>query len=269
MPELPDVQVFKEYFDATSLHKRIAQVVECDRRLLEKISRKAFRGRLKDKSFEATVRHGKYLFARFGVNDWLVLHFGMTGFLRAFKAEEKAPDDIGLLLRFEDGYHLAYDCRRRLGRIGCTESVAHFVDEKNLGPDALDLCRDEEAFAGRLEGHRGAIKTLLMNQKVVAGIGNIYADEILFLMGLHPKTKAGELDDGQCRALAAKTRHILETAIDRRAGAEGWPESWLLPRREEGRACPRCSGKIHRITVSGRGTYFCPRHQVENRSGPS
>jgi len=102
---------------------------------------------------------------------------------------------------------------------------------------------------------------LLMNQKVLAGIGNIYADEILFLAGMHPKTKASELEAKDRRLLAGKTRHVLETAIAKRAGAKGWPASWLLPRREEGRTCPRCGGKIKRLTVSGRGTYYCPGHQ--------
>jgi formamidopyrimidine-DNA glycosylase len=261
MPELPDVQVFKEYFDATSLKKQIAEVVECDGKLLEGISQKTLNERLKAKYFSETLRHGKYLFARFDEKQFLVLHFGMTGFLRAFKDQGKAADHIALLLRFEDGFHLAYECRRRLGHISLIDSVEHFVSEKKLGPDALSLCRHREAFADRLAGHRGSIKSLLMNQKVLAGIGNIFSDEILFLMGLHPKRKADELNENERRKLAGKTCHILETAIDRRARAKGWPESWLLPRRKEGRACQRCSGKIRRMTVSGRGTYYCPGHQ--------
>jgi formamidopyrimidine-DNA glycosylase len=261
MPELPDVQIFKQYFDATSLQRKIAAVIQCDADLLAGVSKTELQHRLSGKSFSATSRHGKYLFARFGEKDFLVLHFGMTGFLRAYKHEDKAPGHIGLLLRFTDGYHLAYDCRRRLGHISFTDNPVHFIKGRKLGPDALALCADPAGFAKRLQGHSGSIKALLMNQKVLAGIGNIYADEILFRAGLHPKKKTSDLDEEERRTLAVKTRHVLETAIDRRAGAKGWPSSWLLPRRQPGKSCPRCSGEIQRITVSGRSTYFCAGHQ--------
>lgn len=262
MPELPDVEIFKQYFDATSLHRKITEVVACDTRLLAGISRKKLGRRLTGRSFSETVRHGKYLFARFEDRGFLVLHFGMTGFLKLFKEEREAPDHLGLLLRFADGYHLAFVCKRRLGMIAIRESVEDLVNEKELGPDALELCGDSARFAELLGGHRGSLKGLLMNQGVLAGIGNIYADEILFLIGWHPKRKAADLTGKELRQLAAKTRHILKTAIERRVGAEGWPKSWLLPRREAGRSCPRCSGTIRRITVSGRGTYYCPDHQA-------
>jgi len=218
-------------------------------------------GWLAGKFFNEIRRHGKYLFARFDVNAYLVFHFGMTGFLRAFKNEQRAPDHIGLLLRFEDGFRLAYDCRRRLGHISVTDLVEQFIKNRELGPDALALCRNRNAFAERLQGHCGFIQALLMNHKVLAGIGNIYADEILFHSGMHPKTKASGLDEEDRRILAGKACHVLETA--KRAGAKGWPQKWLLPRREEGRSCPHCSRKINRISVSGRGTYFCPGISAE------
>ncbi len=261
MPELPDVQVFKEYFDATSLKKEITGVKTSDKSLLEGISGKSLRERLVGTSFSGTQRHGKYLFARLAEGDFLVLHFGMTGFLRAYRNEDKATEHTALLLRFTDGYHLAYDCKRRLGLISMADSVEEFIRKKDLGPDAGNLCRDREAFVARLRGHHGAIKPLLMNQKVMAGIGNIYADEILYRAGMHPKKKADELADDERRTLAVKACQIFATAIAKRAGEKGWPQGWLLPRRKAGRACPRCSGKIKRITISGRGTYFCPEHQ--------
>lgn len=262
MPELPDVQIFKQYFDATSLHKEIADIVECDGNLLEGISRKKLSSLLKGNSFEETSRHGKYLFARFEAKKYLVLHFGMTGFLRAYKDEAKGPGHIRLLLRFTDGFYLAYDDQRKLGQISITEDVDTFVTSSELGPDALELCCRRDEFADRLRNHRGMIKTLLMNQKVIAGIGNVYADEILFQSGIHPKTDVKQLDEEQRRSIVRKTCHTLDTAIKKRVGENGWPRSWLLPRREKGKPCPRCSGQIERITVSGRGTYYCAKHQV-------
>jgi len=263
MPELPDVQIYKEYFDATSLKKKIAEVIECDSQLLQGVSKMKLSRRLKGNSFSRTQRHGKYLFACLGEKSYLVLHFGMTGFLRSFRNRDKAPGHVRLLLRFEDGYYLAYDCKRKLGRISWAETVSEYISNQKLGPDALALCTDAGAFTEMVQDHKkGSIKGLLMNQKALAGIGNIYADEILFLAGLHPEKKAGSLDDKETRDLAKKTCHVLKTAIRKRAGADGWPQKWLLPRREEGKSCPRCPGKIRRIKVSGRSSYYCPKHQA-------
>lgn len=262
MPELPDVQIFKKYFDATSLGKRITAIDACDDRLLKGISTKQLVQRLQGNSFTATRRHGKYLFARLGENGFLVIHFGMTGFLRAFKNEEKTPDHIGLLIRFgADDFHLAVVSKRRLGQLALVGSVEEFVSRQDLGPDAMALCRDKDAFLDRLQGSRGTVKGWLMNQKRIAGIGNIYSDEILFFAGLHPERNINHLDDNEKQTLITKIRHVLETAIDKKAGREGWPKSWLLPRREDGRTCPRCGGKIRRIKISGRGAYLCPEHQ--------
>lgn len=261
MPELPDVQMCKEYFDATSLKKEIAGIDRCDRRLLNNISPRGLKSRLSGRSFSEMRRYGKYLFARFAGKGYLFLHFGMTGFLKAYRKEENAPAHIGIRIRFADNTFLAFSCCRRLGHIGITGTVEDFVRARQLGPDALTLTRNRTAFADRMGGRRGSTKGALMNQKIMAGIGNIYADEILFQAGLHPAKKVSELEEDQLHALADTAARILETAIQRRAGAKGWPARWLLPRREEGRSCPRCSDIIRRMKVSGRNGYFCPGHQ--------
>ncbi|MDW7773897.1 MAG: DNA-formamidopyrimidine glycosylase family protein [Desulfobulbaceae bacterium] len=261
MPELPDVQIFKEYLDTSFLDRKIVGAGKADTQLLQGISPEELNRFLTGKSFISTRRYGKYLFARVAEDEFLVLHFGMTGFLRSLRKGEKIGSHVGLLLQFEDGSHLVYESRRKLGRISVTDTVERFVSGRGLGPDALELCVDGAAFAERLRGHRGSIKALLMNQKALAGIGNVYSDEILFLMGVHPKKGADELNNKERRTLAAKTCHVLKTAIGKHAGADGWPQKWLLPRRKAGSACPHCSGKISRITVSGRGTYFCSGHQ--------
>ncbi len=261
MPELPDVQIFKEYLDATALHQRVAEVLACQGSLLEDISCPALARRLTGNALTVTARHGKNLFARIGDGGYLVMHFGMTGFLRYFKDRDKSPEHTRLLLRLHNGYFLAYVCQRKLGRIGLADSLEDYAEKKQLGPDALELSRDPDAFVGRLQGHRGALKGLLMNQKVIAGFGNIYTDEVLFQAGLHPKRSAGELSDPQRRSLAATGRHVLETAIEHRVGEKGWPGNWLLPKRRKGQKCPRCGRAIERITVSGRAGYYCPGHQ--------
>ena len=130
MPELPDVEVFRQYMDSTSLHQKIADVSLKDKSLLGEASSRDLQVRLKDRKFQSTLRHGKYLFAETDEEDWLVLHFGMTGFLKYFKNDEQAPEHIRMLITFNNGYHLAYDCQRKLGLIDLTKDTEKFLEEK-------------------------------------------------------------------------------------------------------------------------------------------
>lgn len=193
-----------------------------------------------------------------GGEGCLMLHFGMTGFVKYFQAEgDKAPEHAHLLLDFRDGYRMAYVNARKLGELGWAEDVASFVEGRGLGPDALEVGYDE--LVGILEGRRGTLKGTLMNQELMAGLGNVYSDEILFRTGLHPRRTAGNLDEEAVKALYKDMRHVLEKAIQGRA--EDFPSDFLLPHRGVGSECPRCGGTIRKIKVSGRPTYFCEDHQ--------
>lgn len=146
MPELPDVEVFKQYLDATSLHQEIEDVDVRNRKILEDTSVQELGKGLNGRRLESTYRHGKYLFAQLDDDNWLMLHFGMTGKLKYFKVMEKEPEHDRLLLEFSNGYHLAYDCQRMLGHVALIEDAAAFIEEKELGPDALDDDFDFAAF---------------------------------------------------------------------------------------------------------------------------
>jgi formamidopyrimidine-DNA glycosylase len=190
MPELPDVQVFREYLDATALHQRIDDVtVSGAGELLHDVSARTLRDRLKGRSLAGTRRRGKHLFAKLSGNGWLRLHFGMTGELAYFKRRREAPDHVRLRLDFANGYHLAYRNVRKLGEIGLVDDVVEFVEAEGLGPDALDPELDLGAFREALGKRRGSVKGALMNQEVVAGIGNVYADEILLAAGGRPPAR--------------------------------------------------------------------------------
>jgi len=103
----------------------------------------------------------------------------------------------------------------------------------------------------------------LMDQSIMAGVGNVYADEICFQTGVRPDTRLPALDEDLRRKLHRTMRRVLRTAIDRKADPEELPRTWLLPRRREGAACPRCGGEIVKTTVAGRPTYVCPACQPE------
>ncbi|MDZ7700387.1 MAG: DNA-formamidopyrimidine glycosylase family protein [Deltaproteobacteria bacterium] len=262
MPELPDVEVFRRYFNATALHQKIGSVSVRSQKILDGISAKQLKATLEGHPFKATRRHGKHLFAEVD-SRWLVFHFGMTGFLKYFKQEQKRPEYEQLVIDFVNGYHLSYDCRRKLGRIRLIDDLDTFISEKGLGPDALDDRFDLKAFEGRLNNTRSAIKSALMNQEIMAGIGNIYSDEMLFQAGIYPKMKANQLDQTLIQKLFEVMKEVLKTAITCGANPDELPNTYVIPRRGKDGECPKCGTGLTRITVSGRTGYYCHQCQPE------
>jgi formamidopyrimidine-DNA glycosylase len=261
MPELPDVEVFRRYLNSTALHKKISGIEVRTKKILEGVSARTLRDRLAGRSFSATGRRGKYLFARLEGDGWLVEHFGMTGELKYFQDPADEPDHTRMLLLFNNGYRLAYVNVRLLGKIAWAKTIEEFADGHNLGPDALEIGRDD--FAGILEKKRGSLKAALMNQSDLSGIGNIYSDEILFQAGLHPQSEPRDLDRETVNRLHRTMRRVLKTAIGNKADPEKFPRGYLTGKREEGADCPRCGGKIERLKISGRSAYFCPGCQKQ------
>lgn len=263
MPELPDVAAFKDYVDASSLHHRIRHSRLTDRRILGEVTPQKLQANLAGSRLASTARHGKFLFAELDRGGWLVLHFGMTGGLAYAKQEDEPPRFTQLLLEFDNGYYLAYTCQRMLGRVSYAEDREAFIAERELGPDALAEDLDGEAFADLLAGRRGMIKSALMNQSIVAGMGNVYVDEVLFQAGIHPKTPIHRLDGKQIRTIYRTMRRVLHKAVEKESIIERLPASYLLPRRDTDRPCPRCGGPIRQMDVSGRTTHYCPDCQPE------
>jgi formamidopyrimidine-DNA glycosylase len=259
MPELPDVETFKRSLDATSLHQRITDVNVLSPDLLEDVSARELARRLKGRQFESSKRHGKHLFVRVTENLWLRLHFGMTGSLDYSKDQEKAPRHTRVVFVFEKGHRLVFDDQRKFGAIGLVQSIDEFLKKRALGPDALDV--DLKEFKDMLRKHRGPVKSVMMNQKLIAGIGNIYVDEILFHARLHPSTQITHMCDKTLKKLFRAMRHILKRAIEAKADPEQMPRSWLLVHRGQGGKCPRCGHELKSATIGGRTAWFCSHCQ--------
>jgi formamidopyrimidine-DNA glycosylase len=259
LPELPDVEVFRRYFSRTALHKSIMGVEIHDAGVLRGISGRQFRRRLKGHSLESTRRRGKHMLACLDNHRWLSFHFGMTGYPEYFKSSRHLRRYDRVVLDFANGYHLAFVCPRKLGRLGLIRDPDRFFAAHSLGPDALDL--DLEAFEGLMRGRRGAIKPALMDQSLIAGIGNIYADEMLYQAGVHPLAMVQNLRDTDIRSLFRGMKRILEMAIERRADLDDLPRTWLSPHRKEGAVCPRCRSKVKKLRIANRSSYYCPACQ--------
>jgi len=261
MPELPEVESFKIYMDKTSLNKTIESVDVKSPEILQNIDKHELKNRLEKHKFQYTKRHGKYLFAHLDNNYWMVLHFGMTGKFIYFKNADEIPLYDRILIEFEDKSFLAFDDPRKFGKISLVHKTADFIKKKRLGPDACEI--ELKSFQDIIKSRKGAIKTLLMNQNILAGIGNIYSDEILFQACVHPKTPASKLNDEQIGNIYKIMKNVLKTALDRQIANQELPESFLIPNRVKNGKCPNSDIKLKTMKISGRTAYYCPECQKE------
>lgn len=257
MPELPDVEGFRRYLDRHARGRRIEHVEAPDRELVRNRSPQALGRALKGERFAAPRRHGKWLIAPAGDVE-VLLHFGMTGCLR-WSAGDDERDRHDRVIFVCDAGELRYNNMRRFGGVWIARDEAERERVTGpLGPDAQDLGRD--AFVELLEGRRGAVKAALMDQRLLAGVGNLLADEALWRARIHPATPVGELKP--------RRRHRLHDALQQtiaEANPEGRippRESWLTGARDaRPGACPRCASTLRRSRVGGRTACWCPRCQ--------
>lgn len=261
MPELPDVEIYRRRFTAKALGRRIDAVGIQTPRILGRLSPREFSARLIGRRFRAARRYGKRLYAALDDGAAVAMHFGLTGDLVVYRDTEPQPAFARVVIDFADGYRLAYTNRRMIGRVEMVDDVAADARAKQLGPDALDPRLTLEGFKRALAGRRGSVKAVLMDQSVIAGVGNEYSDEILFQCGLHPQTPVNTLDNRALAKLFRVSRSVLKRAVAAGAAPERLPASFLIPHRRVGETCPRCGGKVRRLHIGGRSGYFCPRCQ--------
>jgi formamidopyrimidine-DNA glycosylase len=258
MPELPEAERFRKYLESTVLHKRIIRMETRNRMVIDDTDPDDLSGEIEGSTMKSTERHGKYVGITLSSGKVIVLHFGMTGHPRYFK-EKEVPDHTTIMFHLDNGYRLAFICVRVLCRMFLEDSMASLVKRKGLGPDALELTWDE--FQDGLERRRAAIKTVLMDQHLVAGIGNIYADEILFQSGIHPSRSVEELSLDDRKEIFRQMDLVLEEAV--RVGSD-WDRmegDLLLRNRTPDGTCPRCGRDLQTVRLGGRTSYLCPHCQ--------
>jgi formamidopyrimidine-DNA glycosylase len=258
MPELPDVEAYRRFLDRHASGRSIRKVVVTDPGILRGVSANDLDAALRDHRFKEPTRHGKWLIAP-TTGPTVLFHFGMTGDLSwADDLQGRHRHDRVI---FElDGGELRYRNMRKLGGLW----MAHDEEEVRavtgrLGPDALDI--DLRRFRELLSGRRGTIKALLMNQRVLAGVGNLIADEALWQARIHPARATDDIADEEIRRLHAKLRHVLRTSVERFDYVPAM-RGWLTHvRGRPDAACPRCGTPLARSVVGGRTTYWCPHCQ--------
>jgi formamidopyrimidine-DNA glycosylase len=257
MPELPSVEIFKKYFDKTSLHQLITNVNVISPEILVETSSHQMKKAMEGHEFTDSIRYGKYLFGKLDNDLFLTMHFGMTGYLHY--DNQNSSKYPRLLVEFSGGNYLAFDDARKFGKLGLTSDPEEFIASKGLGPDALEV--NFEDFQKIFKSRKGMIKPLLLNQNLLAGIGNLYADEILYQSGVHPVTRANLLDKQEWEQIFQDMKIVLQKAIKHQDNIESLPESYLLPQRHKGGECPE-GEKLEIIKVGGRTTFLCPHRQL-------
>ncbi|HEX8616336.1 MAG TPA: DNA-formamidopyrimidine glycosylase family protein [Thermoanaerobaculia bacterium] len=278
MPELPEVETYTRYFARHALAQRIARVEVRDERILGEIRKDAFTRKLKGRCFLSARRHGKHLFAEVadcaqGATSgqaatsnpqlWLHLHFGMSGDLAYSRDREGDPRFARVVFHFDDDAWLAFEDMRLFGVAELVASPDDYIAAHKLGPDPLDPTFTFPKFKTLIDRRRGAIKSLLMTQEILAGLGNLYVDETLYQTAIHPQRAVDTISEEEKKAIFTSMRRMLRDVIARHGRDAALPPHYLIHHREEGERCPRpkCGGTIKRAVVFGRTTYFCGKHQ--------
>ncbi len=261
MPELPEVEVLKYYFEEAALGKTIRAVGFHDKlNKIFKTDKQSLQNALTGTCFEQCTRIGKYLFAQTEKGPWLHFHFGMTGSLELFMNEAGMPRFTRFSLLFEDGSNLAFTDSRKFGVVKLVESPEAYRRQQGFGKDLLTIT--EEEFITPLQKRNIAIKTALLDQKHFAGIGNWIADEMLFETGVHPEKKASALDQEELKALFEKAVNICKEAIAKDTHYGDFPCHFFVHYRKEGALHPaHPKSPVERLVVGGRGTFIVPEKQ--------
>jgi formamidopyrimidine-DNA glycosylase len=280
MPELPEVEVIRRGLAPQLLGRRFLGVVVGEKRLRQESPPEDLKAWVSGRRLLLLKRRGKYLVFHLegGVN--LLIHLGMTGRLLLTPAPSPPRLHVHLIFQMEGGLELVYQDLRRFGQVLVFPPGAAVAPLAQVGREPFSPQVTPEWLAAQARGKGRPLKNFLLDGRVLAGIGNIYASEILFAAGLHPATPVSEVSLTRWQRLLGETRRILRAAIRgggttvanylNSQGETGLFQMELLVYGREGEPCRGCGRPISRLTQAGRSTFFCPRCQKErgNRSRP-
>ena len=260
MPELPDVEVYRRRLVSATRGRHLEGVIARDTEVLDRVSPRRLDDALSGARFVGTRRRGKNLYAVTPHGPHLRLHFGMTGDLVVLDdPDQDEPGHTRVVFRLSGGRRMLFVDQRRLGEVGVVEDVDQDIAARGLGPDALEL--DARSLGDLLHGSSAGLKALLVDQSHVAGLGNIYTDEVLFHARLDPRRPAADVGNAGVRRLHRQLHRVIDRAVAAEADPRSMPRGWLIHRRTEDAACPRGNGPIRPFSVGGRRGYWCPACQ--------
>ena len=267
VPELPEVETTVRGLERVLQGRRIASV-EARRPDLRRAMPVDLGQRLTGSRVTDLRRRAKYGLIDTDRGDTLVFHLGMSGRWRVEPKEIEKHDHF--LITTDDGRRVALNDPRRFGSLDLlrTEELEQWPALRELGPEPLEI--EASALHDRLKGRSAAIKLLLLDQRIIAGLGNIYVCEALYRAGIHPGRPGGSVSLARLKRLVPAIKHVLEEAIEAGGsslrdfsspdGELGYFSKSFAVYDREGKPCP-CGGAVRRIVQGGRSTFYCPRCQ--------
>jgi formamidopyrimidine-DNA glycosylase len=277
VPELPEVETIRRQLEPELVGRRIESLKVLDPRWTEPVPPREVERACSGRLIESVGRRGKWLLVGLEGERWLVMHLRMTGNLVLVDAGRDGDERfLRVVIALDDGRRLLFTDARRFGTgvvVDDSELEGYLRPRAGIEPLSAELTA--EALGRLAAGRRAPLKSFLMVQSGIAGIGNIYADEALWRARLHPLSPAGSMRPEHWEALRVGIVDTLEAGLasggasvddyrDAR-GEEGSMQDEFLVHTREGQPCPRCGATIRRIVLAGRSTYFCPDCQTRLR----
>ncbi len=272
MPELPEVETIRNALIPRITGARFTGIDLFWEKAVRKPSPEEFCRRLEGQRIEAIRRRGKYFLFDLSGDEILGLHLKMTGILLLEPSLKREPQKhTTAIFRLDGGFDLHFIDQRKFGSIWLVSDEREIVGK--LGPEPLGEDFTPASLRIITNRHNIPIKALIHDQHAIAGLGNMYADEALFAAGIHPLKKAGSLADSEVERLHRSIIEVLERGIKHNGasirnyrlpdGSEGLAHTQFRVAHRGGERCPVCGIAISRISVRGRGSYFCPNCQPE------
>ena len=270
MPELPEVETVKNELFPLVVGRRITGITLVWEGIVKELPLDEFCSRTVGQEITAITRHGKYLFFHLSNNDFLLIHLKMTGSLIVSQNPPEPAKFIRAIIHLDNATNIYFRDPRKFGIMRLVKDTAA-IREK-LGPEPLEESFAPQLLAKRLANRTAPIKALLLDQKFIAGVGNMYADEVLYAAGINPWRRGGSLTRSEIKRLHHEIRRILWAAIENKGasvdtyfrpdGSEGSAHyEFKVAHGLGGKTCSVCGGPIERVVVRNRGTYYCPKCQ--------
>jgi len=269
MPELPEVETIKKELSPCIVGCSINGVNLLWERMLLQPSSEEFYARIRGRKIIELARRGKYLIFRLDSGDSLIIHLKMSGSL--ILGEESPPEYTRAKIQLDNSSSIFFRDPRKFGKMQLVADESDIT--KKLGPEPLEPAFTAAILAEKLKKRKAPIKSVLIDQALIAGIGNMYADEALFAAGINPLRSADSLSRVEIDRLHRAIQAVLRNAIDskgasvstyfRPGGEKGSAHSHFKVAHRKGKDCPACSTPIERIPIRQRGSYYCPKCQPE------
>lgn len=272
MPELPEVETIKNDLFPRIKGRCIVSVALLSRELVQHLSPVEFAQRLENQVITGLARRGKFLLFQLSSRDTLIMHLRMTGSLLLRQARYRPDPYTRAVFHLDEEGELRFCDRRKLGKMWLLTESQGFPGK--LGPEPLEPGFTPAVLSQLLRQHNVPVKALLCDQSFIAGIGNMYADEALFIARLHPLKKSSSLSPEEIRLLHQAIQQVLWKGIKNKGasvdtyrrpdGESGRAQEEFLVAHRSGHLCYNCGAAIQRIALRGRGTYFCPCCQKDS-----